>query len=339
MAKHLIKTEKKGVQFVSKFIDRLRVVEKRVEKVLANKYGIKYPFIGRSCDRESASDGEFGSASEVLYLENYTVRNWDVSIFCTCGWGYSRTDDHMDVHVIYHAYEGEDKPSDRIRVYVAQGKPARDKALRKVEELILRHCLKLHDEHPGMPRWDLPEQKVPTKRPKVKTFGKAKFSTVKVRGQVWMASNLALDDSGDGIYRNEATGEVYYTWDAAKRIAKKVPGWHLPSVEEWYDLADKCGCKGKRQEFSPEYNEYKNVGVLTERLGITMSGAYEPGDFVTRPGLHGENEEGMFWTSTEHSWDNDDAIRIYIHSSSDNMDAFFDRRAVRCSVRLVKDKK
>ena len=146
MAKHLIKTEKQGMRFVSTFIDQLRGVERRVEKVLADKYGIEYPFAGRSCDSESASadGGTFGSASEVYYMENYAVRNRNVSVFCTCCWGYAGRDDSMRVSVIYHSYDGEDRPSDRMRVYVAQGKAARDRALKKVEALILRHCLRLH---------------------------------------------------------------------------------------------------------------------------------------------------------------------------------------------------
>lgn len=148
MAKHLIKTEKQGMLFVSTFVDMLHGVERRVEGVLADKYGIGYPYIGRACDSECASDdgGAFGSASEVFYMENHAMRNRTVSVFCTCCWGYSGHDDVMDVSVIYH---GEDRPSDRVRVYVAQGKAARDRALKKVESLILRHCLRLHRERSG----------------------------------------------------------------------------------------------------------------------------------------------------------------------------------------------
>lgn len=143
MAKHLIKTEKQGMRFVSTFVDQLHGVEKRVERVLAGKYGIEYPYISRACDSEcaSADGGTFGSASEVFYMENYAMRNRPVSVFCTCCWGYAGHDDSMNVGVIYH---GEDKPSDHMRVYVAQGKAARNRALKKVEALILRHCLRLH---------------------------------------------------------------------------------------------------------------------------------------------------------------------------------------------------
>ena len=145
MAKHLIKNEKQGMRFVSTFVDQLHGVEKRVASVLADRYGIEYPYIGRACDSECASDdgGAFGSASEVFYMENHAMRNRTVSVFCTCCWGYTGRDDCMDVSVIYH---GEDRPSDRMRVYVAQGKAARDRALKKVEALILRHCLRLHRE-------------------------------------------------------------------------------------------------------------------------------------------------------------------------------------------------
>lgn len=63
----------------------------------------------------------------------------------------------------------------------------------------------------------------------------------KIGNQVWMSDNMAVTDGGDGIYRNTTNGEYYYTWDAAKRIADKIPGWHLPSVEEWDELVNATG--------------------------------------------------------------------------------------------------
>ena len=64
---------------------------------------------------------------------------------------------------------------------------------------------------------------------------------VKIGNQIWMNKNLDLTDGGEGIYFNKDNGEYYYTWDAAKRIADKIPGWHLPSREEWNELVEAVG--------------------------------------------------------------------------------------------------
>ena len=63
--------------------------------------------------------------------------------------------------------------------------------------------------------------------------------TAKIGDHVWMAENLAIDDGGEGIIKKN--GETYYTWRAANRIADSIPGWHLPSNNEWATLIDNAG--------------------------------------------------------------------------------------------------
>ena len=65
--------------------------------------------------------------------------------------------------------------------------------------------------------------------------------TVKIGNQEWMANNLRMDDGGEGVYHDKFTGEVYYTWEAANRIAGKIPGWRLPNGKDWTDLEYICG--------------------------------------------------------------------------------------------------
>lgn len=56
----------------------------------------------------------------------------------------------------------------------------------------------------------------------------------------WKAQDLAVDDGGSGIYvRNNVTvngvnlgTKYYYTWDAARRVANNIEGWHLPTDED-----------------------------------------------------------------------------------------------------------
>lgn len=56
--------------------------------------------------------------------------------------------------------------------------------------------------------------------------------TVNINGVDWMQDYLAIDDGGSGIYRNEKTGTLCYTIQAALRIAKNLPGWRMPNEEE-----------------------------------------------------------------------------------------------------------
>lgn len=56
--------------------------------------------------------------------------------------------------------------------------------------------------------------------------------TVNINGVDWMQDYLAIDDGGLGIYRNEKTGTLCYTIQAALRVAKNLSGWRLPNEEE-----------------------------------------------------------------------------------------------------------
>lgn len=64
------------------------------------------------------------------------------------------------------------------------------------------------------------------------TKGSFNPPTVNVNGAEWMKDYIAIDDGGPGIYRNEKTGTLCYTIQAALRIAKSLSGWRLPNEEE-----------------------------------------------------------------------------------------------------------
>ena len=153
--------------------------------------------------------------------------------------------------------------------------------------------------------------------------------TVKIGDQIWMNKNLAIDDGGDGITVNQETGEHYYTWDAAKRVAEKIKGWHLPTIAEWDFLAanaggrEVCGNKLKAE------SGWDDDGNGTNDFGFSaLPAGYYNGSF---------NDLGSgayFWTATEYS--SSYAYRRYFFTGA-SMISFYDYKFSQCSVRLVKD--
>ena len=108
--------------------------------------------------------------------------------------------------------------------------------------------------------------------------------TVNIGGKVWMAENLKLSDHESGIYFNEENGECYYNWKAAKRVADKIPGWHLPSREEWDELVEATGndATNLRAESWEGTNKY---GFSAVPAGYWINGFYYVGS------------SAGFWTS------------------------------------------
>ena len=158
------------------------------------------------------------------------------------------------------------------------------------------------------------------------------MNTIKIGNQEWMAENLNLTDDGLGKdhWKDEITGEVYYTWEAAKRLAKKVEGFHLPSSEEWNQLADSCRCicsEEKKQCFNRDYN---NIYELRKKLRIKLAGWYAPnsGEVIWKDSF------ANFWTSSETN--ENEAYYRYL-GVSDYFNYCYDTKCEFFSVRLVKD--
>ena len=104
---------------------------------------------------------------------------------------------------------------------------------------------------------------------------------VTIGNRVWMQENLAIDDGGDGIYYNKANNQYYYTWDAAMRVAKSIPGWHLPSAEEWNAAAEACGAAvvDNRWKVDPYLRYYEGTEKLYDSLRVLSVGYYYYGCF------------------------------------------------------------
>ena len=153
--------------------------------------------------------------------------------------------------------------------------------------------------------------------------------TVKIGDQIWMNKNLAIDDGGDGITINKETGEHYYTWDAAKRVAEKIKGWHLPTIAEWDFLAanaggrEVCGTKLKAA------SGWDDDGNGTDDFGFSALPAgsyYGSFDYL--------GSYAYFWTATEY---NSSYAYYRYFSTGASVDSDDINEYYQYSVRLVKD--
>lgn len=148
-----------------------------------------------------------------------------------------------------------------------------------------------------------------------------KKTEVKIGNQTWMNKNLDVDDGGEGIFYNEENGEYYYTWDAAKRIADKIPGWHLPSKEEWNELVKFTGYDAT--------NLREKSWEGTDKYGFSAGLAGYCGQCFYNVGY-----VSFFWTSVP---DGDNAIARYFDGGTRVHQKSYPKY-FGFSVRLVKDK-
>ena len=153
--------------------------------------------------------------------------------------------------------------------------------------------------------------------------------TVKIGDQIWMNKNLAIDDGGDGITINQETGEHYYTWDAAKRVAEKIKGWHLPTIAEWDFLAANAGGREVCCTKLKATSGWDDDGNGTDDFGFSaLPAGYYYGSFYNL------GSSAHFWTATEYNSSN-----AYYRSFNTGASMYSDGIYKYCqySVRLVKD--
>lgn len=144
-----------------------------------------------------------------------------------------------------------------------------------------------------------------------------KETEYKVGDYVIMAENLNLDDDGGGIAVSDEHPEYgrYYTWEAAVRIAKKIKGWHLPTVEEAVEM-------NKQAHKDPTPVIFAETGHL---LVGTDHNKHMPGGLI-------------FWTATDISERDEGSPDMARSLCVDDCCSHLSAKTCLFSVRLFKDK-
>jgi uncharacterized protein (TIGR02145 family) len=155
------------------------------------------------------------------------------------------------------------------------------------------------------------------------------YNTVKIGNQWWMAENLKTTHTSDGsilngvyAYNNDenyvAEYGRLYTWQAA--LDAQIPGWHLPSDDEWNILESELGSEPgtKLKEGGSSGFEAKMAGFKNDDGGYSHLGSWT-----------------MFWSSTPYI-NNHIIVRNLFSDQTTIVSSGCDMRGAN-SVRYIKD--
>lgn len=167
------------------------------------------------------------------------------------------------------------------------------------------------------------------------------YKTVTIGEQTWLAENLAyFTQTGCWAYNNENQYvRLYgylYNWDAAKTAC--LPGWHLPSKNEWETLIrflggdDEAIYKMKSALCWELDEDSKIYEESTDEIGFSVL----PAGYRDSMGHFMEmGEKAIFWTGSPENPAN--AWRLILHQYNDFVFFFEDSILEGCSVRCIKD--
>ncbi len=165
-------------------------------------------------------------------------------------------------------------------------------------------------------------------------------------GKFWLTQNLDCEVPGSYCYENNSDNCVdygrLYTYEAAQEgCAQLGEGWHLPSIEEWENLADSYGGLSNKD----------NVGAGGDAYNALIAGgssgfnALLGGAWLTRF----DNQEksflrldshGFYWSSTEGSESarqQDAAFYVHLIKPIGDANRYAEEKVQAFSVRCVKD--
>jgi len=190
--------------------------------------------------------------------------------------------------------------------------------------------------------------------PASNNIGGRVYNTVVIGGREWMAENLDFKFSGlavgQGIssepsanyYNNNentygVNGNKYgllYNWYAAKYLedykSELIPGWHVPTDDEWTALATAVGgtnVAGTKLKSTTGWNSGNGDGSY----GFE---AFPIGYRNISGNFYNIGAEGHFWTSTASS--SSYGKERYFYSNADISSTNSDKKNC-CGIRLVKD--
>lgn len=125
---------------------------------------------------------------------------------------------------------------------------------------------------------------------------------VKIGNQIWMNKSLAINDGKGGINVYNPSfipdsgrpvsylgDQYYYTWDAAKRLANSIQGWHLPTYDEVIELRNTMDPNaGQKLKARNKVNSWKWIASTTSSDGTDTVGfsAVGGGEYYYRSSLN-----------------------------------------------------
>ena len=131
------------------------------------------------------------------------------------------------------------------------------------------------------------------------------YKTVKIGNQTWMAENLNFEAKGSKCYDNKPDNcKKYgrlYDWNTAKKACPS--GWKLPSDAEWNTLVNFAG--GETAGNALKASSWNNGNDTFGFSALAGGAGNSSGDFYHEA----ENEDGNWWSATEH-----DASDAYFRS-------------------------
>lgn len=139
------------------------------------------------------------------------------------------------------------------------------------------------------------------------------YKTVKIGSQLWMSENLNFGSFENLARASQQLGEKYcydndtskcsvygglYTWDVASSENLCPDGWHLPSKEEWQQLAKYLGEEeaGQKVKVTPN-DKISWDGNNESGLSVIPSGVSNGFQFIR------EGQWAIFWTDSPNGED------------------------------------
>ena len=167
------------------------------------------------------------------------------------------------------------------------------------------------------------------------------YQTLKHHEWVWMATNLDFEMEESWYYPDKEIGYGrLYTWEAAKKACPE--GWHLPTAEEWEELA--AVALGRREFHESDSTTVYDILIKGGKMGFDNSYmVYHAGHFSAQLGGYRQTngsfdkfgKSGYYWSATKVEQDR----ASYYLFNQDNMSLrqYNGDQTLGLSVRCVKD--